>query len=160
MIGSKGWPLPFFWTPIQFLSADVKGITCRIEVDSSPPRTPSFLTTSAASFVTQVPTTVCLDLCSTFLCPLLPPRVLLSHSSLSLLVCNSVRSSLVSQMVKNKPTNAADRGSTPGSGRSPGEGNSNSLQYSCLEISMDKCGGLQSIGLQRIKHNGTTNTVL
>ena len=29
--------------------------------------------------------------------------------------------------------NAGDRGSTPGSGRSPGEGNGNPLQYYCLE---------------------------
>ena len=34
--------------------------------------------------------------------------------------------------------NAGDRGSIPGSGRSPGEGNSNPLQYSCLENPMDK----------------------
>ena len=33
--------------------------------------------------------------------------------------------------------NEGDPGSIPGSGRSPGEGNSNSLQYSCLENSMD-----------------------
>ena len=33
--------------------------------------------------------------------------------------------------------NAGDPGSIPGSGRSPGEGNGNSLQYSCLEKSMD-----------------------
>ena len=33
--------------------------------------------------------------------------------------------------------NAGDLGSIPGSGRSPGEGNSNSLQYSCLENPMD-----------------------
>ena len=31
-----------------------------------------------------------------------------------------------------------DRGSIPGSGSSPGEGNGNPLQYSCLENSMDK----------------------
>ena len=31
-----------------------------------------------------------------------------------------------------------DGGSIPRSGRSPGEGNSNSLQYSCLENSMDR----------------------
>ena len=31
-----------------------------------------------------------------------------------------------------------DRGSIPGSGRCLGEGNSNSLQYSCLENSMDR----------------------
>ena len=33
--------------------------------------------------------------------------------------------------------NAVDTGSIPGSGRSPGEGNGNPLQYSCLENSMD-----------------------
>ena len=44
-------------------------------------------------------------------------------------------------MVKNPPTNAGDVrevGSIPGLGRSPGEGNGNPLQYSCLENSMDK----------------------
>ena len=35
---------------------------------------------------------------------------------------------------------AGDLGSVPGSGRSPGEGNSNSLQCSCLENSMDRGG--------------------
>ena len=34
--------------------------------------------------------------------------------------------------------NAGDLGSIPGSGRSPGEGNGNPLQYSCLENSMDE----------------------
>ena len=33
--------------------------------------------------------------------------------------------------------NAGDLGSIPGLGRSPGEGNGNSLQYSCLENPMD-----------------------
>ena len=33
--------------------------------------------------------------------------------------------------------NAGDPGLIPESGRSPGEGNGNSLQYSCLENSMD-----------------------
>ena len=33
--------------------------------------------------------------------------------------------------------NAGEPGSIPGSGRSPGEGNGNPLQYSCLENSMD-----------------------
>ena len=43
-------------------------------------------------------------------------------------------------VVKNPPTNAGDTedmGSTPVSGRSPGEGNGNPLQYSCLENPMD-----------------------
>ena len=34
--------------------------------------------------------------------------------------------------------NAGDLGLTPGSGRSPGEGNGNPLQYSCLENPMDR----------------------
>ena len=34
--------------------------------------------------------------------------------------------------------NVGDPGSIPGSGRSPGEGNGNPLQYSCLENSMDR----------------------
>ena len=34
--------------------------------------------------------------------------------------------------------NAGDPGSVPGSGRSPGEGNGNPLQFSCLENPMDR----------------------
>ena len=41
-------------------------------------------------------------------------------------------------MVKNPPANAGDTGSIPGSGRSPGEGNGNPLQNSCLENPMDR----------------------
>ena len=44
-------------------------------------------------------------------------------------------------MIKNPHANARDTGDTvliPGSGRSPGGGNGNPLQYSCLENSMDK----------------------
>ena len=40
-------------------------------------------------------------------------------------------------MLKNLPANAGDRDSIPDPGRSPGEGNGNPLQYSCLEKSMD-----------------------
>ena len=43
--------------------------------------------------------------------------------------------------VKNPPVNAGDArdvGSIPGSGRSPGGGNGNPFQYSCLENSMDR----------------------
>ena len=45
--------------------------------------------------------------------------------------------SLVAQMVKASAYNAGDPGLIPGSGRSPGEGNSNPFQYSCLENPMD-----------------------
>ena len=46
--------------------------------------------------------------------------------------------SLVAQMIKNMPAMQETPGSIPGSGRSPGEGNGNPLQYSCLENSMDR----------------------
>ena len=47
-----------------------------------------------------------------------------------------------SSVSKESPCNAGDPGSIPGSGRSPGEGNGNPLQYSCLENPMDggACG--------------------
>ena len=41
-------------------------------------------------------------------------------------------------VIKNLPANAGDAGLTPGSGRSPGEGNGNPLQYSCLGNPMDR----------------------
>ena len=42
-----------------------------------------------------------------------------------------------SSVGKESASNAGDPGSIPGSGRSPGEGNGNPLQYSCLENPMD-----------------------
>ena len=39
---------------------------------------------------------------------------------------------------KESACNVGDPGSIPGSGRSPGEGNGNPLQYSCLENPMDR----------------------
>ena len=47
-------------------------------------------------------------------------------------------SSLVAQTVKASAYNARDLGSIPGLGRSPGEGNGNPLQCSCLENPMDR----------------------
>ena len=41
-------------------------------------------------------------------------------------------------LVKNRPANVGDAGSTPGLGRSSGGGNGKLLQYSCLENSMDR----------------------
>ena len=40
--------------------------------------------------------------------------------------------------VKNLSANAGDMGLIPGLGRSPGEGNGNQLQYSCLAQPMDR----------------------
>ena len=54
-------------------------------------------------------------------------------------------------VVKNPPANAGDLGSTPGLGRSPGKGNDNPLQDSCLEIPWtEEPGRLQSMGPQRV----------
>ena len=39
---------------------------------------------------------------------------------------------------KESACNVGEPGSTPGSGRSPGEGNGNPLQYSCLDNSIDR----------------------
>ena len=41
-------------------------------------------------------------------------------------------------VVKNPPANAGDVGSIPGLEGSPGEGNGNPLQYSCLENPTDR----------------------
>ena len=51
------------------------------------------------------------------------------------------RASQVAVVVKNQPANAGDArdsGLVPGSGRSPGGGHSNPLQYFCLGNSMDR----------------------
>ena len=60
-------------------------------------------------------------------------------------------------VVKNPPANAGDPGdSIPGSGRSPGGGNGNPAQYSCLENPRtEKPGGLLSTGLQRARQGWT-----
>ena len=51
---------------------------------------------------------------------------------------NELGASLVSQMVKNLHANAGDPDSIPGLRRSTGEGNSNPVQYSCLENSKER----------------------
>ena len=66
-------------------------------------------------------------------------------------------------VVKNTPANAGnarDPGLIPGSGRSPGKGNGNPLQYSCLENPMDRePGGLQSMRSQRFGHHTVTEHI-
>ena len=60
-------------------------------------------------------------------------------------------------VVKSPPASARDiknMGSIPGLGRSPGGGNGNPIQYFCLESPMGRgAGGLQSMRLQRVRHN-------
>ena len=55
---------------------------------------------------------------------------------------------------KESASNAGDVGLSPELGRSPGEGNGNPLQHSCLENPMDEePDRLQSMGLQRVGHD-------
>ena len=69
------------------------------------------------------------------------------------------RTSLVAQSVKKPPAmqeiacNIGDQGSVPGSGSSPGEGNGNPVQYSCLENPMDR------EAWQAIVHGVTKNQI-
>ena len=60
--------------------------------------------------------------------------------------------------VKNPPANAGDMGSIPGSGISPGEGNGNPLQDSCLGNPMDRGAwwGYSPWGHKRVGHNLVT----
>ena len=59
--------------------------------------------------------------------------------------------------VKKSARNARDSGSIPGLGRSPGEGNGNSLQGSCLGNPVDRGAcGLQSVGSQRGRCDSVT----
>ena len=53
-----------------------------------------------------------------------------------------------------------DVGSTPGSGRSSGEGNGNPLQYSCLGNPMDReAWWAIVIGSQRVRHDLLTEYI-
>ena len=76
---------------------------------------------------------------------------------------------LTAQSVKNlsamQETREMSPDPIPGSGRSLGGGNGNSLQYSCLENPIDRGAwgggvGLQSMALQRIGHDWVTNTFM
>ena len=67
-------------------------------------------------------------------------------------------------VAKNLPSSAEDTGLIPGWGRSPGGGNGNQLQYSCLENPMDR-GARRALVLEAPKirtrlSNETTATIL
>ena len=65
-------------------------------------------------------------------------------------------SSQVTLVVKSRPGNAGDfrdAGLIPGLGRSPGGGNGNPVQYSCLENSMD--GGARQAAVHRVTKSQT-----
>ena len=66
-------------------------------------------------------------------------------------------------MVKNPPANArnsGDVGSVPGSGRSPGEGNDNPLQYSCMVNPIDRGAWWATVqGLSKSRIRLSTHTL-
>ena len=89
-----------------------------------------------------------------FLCPLSPkqipePYFFLPHVKQG--------ASQVALVLKNLPANAGDVrdvDSIPGLGRSPGEGHSNPLQYSCLENSMDRGAWWATVHrVERVRHH-------
>ena len=61
-------------------------------------------------------------------------------------------------MVKKPPANAGDKDLIPGSGRSPGEGNGNPLEYSYLGNPMNKGAWWTTAhgGHKRVRHNLAT----
>ena len=80
-----------------------------------------------------------------------------STSSLSAQLSMDIWVASMSQLlVKNLPANARDTGDVgliPGSGRSPGGGCDNPLQYSCLENPMDR-GALGGATVHRVAQSG------
>ena len=59
---------------------------------------------------------------------------------------------------KESACSAGDLGLIPGSGRSPGEGNGNPLQYACLENPMDRGVWQATVhGVTRVGHDLATN---
>ena len=72
---------------------------------------------------------------NSWLSPLSRPTLLLASQECHGRFCKEKKKK--GSEVKASASNAVDPGSIPGSGRSPGEGNGNPLQYSCLENSMD-----------------------
>ena len=83
-----------------------------------------------------------------------PPHITLSERHYTHTSCG--RTSQVALVVKNPPANAGDRrdkGSIPGSGRSPGEGHGNPLQYSFLENPVDR--GAWRATIHRVVKSGT-----
>ena len=61
-------------------------------------------------------------------------------------------------VVENPPANAGDAGSIPELRRSPGEGNDNQLQYSCLGNPMDRGAWWATVqGVAKKDHNRLDN---
>ena len=62
---------------------------------------------------------------------------------------------MTGSVIKESACNVGDLSSIPGLGRSPGEGNGNPLQYSCLENSVDR--GAWRASLRSREESDTTD---
>ena len=73
-------------------------------------------------------------------------------------VYNQCKGFFGGSVVKKPPVNAADKVLISGSGRSPGEGNGNPLEYSCLGNPMDRGAWWATAhGVTRVRHNLATD---
>ena len=83
--------------------------------------------------------------------------IFLQTGTVSLLSPLKIRGFPRSSVGKESAYNAGDPGSIPGLGRCPGEGNGNPLQYSCLEILMDRGTWQATVhGVTRVRHDLAT----
>ena len=93
--------------------------------------------------------------------PVLPPqRALKKQMTVDISISlYSQGASLVAQLVKNPTCNVGDPGSTPRLGRSPGEGNGNPCQYSCLGNPRDRLVGYSPGGQKSQQLNHHTHKI-
>ena len=87
----------------------------------------------------------------------IPKQLYLNKKNENKYKTTEMRASQVPLVVKNPLANAGDirdAGLIPGPGRSPGEGNGNSLQYSCLEHPMNRIAWWATVhGVAKSRHN-------
>ena len=75
-------------------------------------------------------------------------------------VCTHIHGFPGDSVIKNPPANAGDTGLILGSGRCPGEGNGNPLQYSCLGYLMDRGAWRATVlSVTRVGHDLATKTI-
>ena len=109
---------------------------------------------------------VCIPNSLTIPSPSIPPTIISFSLSLWVSFCFgssfiwiTICASVVAQMIKNLPANVGDitdTGLIPGSGRSPGEGNGNSLEYSCLKNFRGQSLASYSPWGRRVRHDWVT----
>ena len=80
-----------------------------------------------------------------------------NEQSGNFLICSLSSRMLCNSVGKESACNVGDLGSIPGSGRSPGDGNGNLIQYSCLENPMNRGAWQATVhGVARVGHDLAT----